>query len=246
MADREKLAREWIELSGPWIKEAREGENPTREGLLDAPVLEECGNVTGLTVLDLGCGEGRFCRILGNRGAGHVIGLDLCGLMIEAAKKLQTENDEYWKGDAQDLGCIPDEIIDLAVSYLNQCDLPDMDANNREVFRVLRPGGRFIVANVHPMRSALGGWHKDESGRKLHARVDNYFDEGERQWKMMGCVFTNYHRTLETNIRSFTDAGFRISGIREPSVTQENLKKYPGLEDELRVPNFIIFTLQKG
>ena len=60
---KDQLRQEWIELSSAWIKESREGRNPTRNGLLDQPMLEACGNVEGLQVLDCGCGEGRFCRI---------------------------------------------------------------------------------------------------------------------------------------------------------------------------------------
>ena len=81
--------------------------------------------------------------------------------------------------DVQDLGFIEDETFDLAASYLNQCDLPDFNANDGEVFRVLRPGGRFIVANVHPMRSAVGGWHKTDDGKRQHVILDRYFDEGD-------------------------------------------------------------------
>ena len=244
MLDKEKLAQEWVELSDPWIKESREGANPTRTGLLDGPMLEGCGDVQGLNVLDLGCGEGRFCRMLRDKGA-VVLGLDLCEPMIAAAEELKGEGDEYRVADVQDLVFLESESYDLAVSYLNQCDLPDMDANNREVFRVLKPGGKFVVANVHPMRSANAGWCRGESNEKLHVMLDNYFDEGERHWKMMGKEFTNFHRTLETNIRSFNDAGFQVTGMREPSVTEENLKKHPDLDDELRVPNFIIFILRK-
>jgi transposase len=42
----------------------------------------------------------------------------------------------YRVADVQNLGFIKDRTIDLAVSYLNQCDLPDFRANNREVYRV--------------------------------------------------------------------------------------------------------------
>ena len=85
--NRENLAREWIELAPVWIKEAREGSNPTRNALLDKPMLEACGNVQDLTVLDCGCGEGRFCRMLVERGAAHVLGLDLCEQMIGSCKR---------------------------------------------------------------------------------------------------------------------------------------------------------------
>jgi SAM-dependent methyltransferase len=239
------LHREWLELAPPWIKEAREGRNPTRNGLLDPPMLEACGNVEGLRILDCGCGEGRFCRILAGRGAAYVLGLDRCEPMIAAARQLQSGRDEYQVADVQDLAFLENESFDLAVSYLNQCDLPDVDANNREVFRVLKKGGAFIVANLHPMRSAAGAWLKTPEGSKQHVILDNYFDEGERHWKMMGVDFTNFHRTLSAYIRAYLEAGFRIRGIVEPTVTLENLKLYPELDDELRVPNFIIYILQK-
>lgn len=65
------LNHEWNALAPAWIREAREGANPTRNGLLDPPMLAACGDVTGLRVLDCGCGEGRtdfvalaFTRIL--------------------------------------------------------------------------------------------------------------------------------------------------------------------------------------
>ena len=243
--NRDYLKREWLELSAGWIKEAQEGRNPTRNGLLDKPMLEACGNVQGLKILDCGCGEGRFCRMLVDKGAGYVLGLDLCAPMIEAARELQSGSDTYRVADVQDLSFVEDETFDLAVSYLNQCDLPDFDANNREVFRVLRTGGRFIVANLHPMRSAVGRWHRTDDGEKQHVILDRYFDEGERRWRMMGVEFTNFHRSLSTYTRGFLDAGFCIGGIVEPTVTEEHLKVYPELDDELRVPNFIIYILRK-
>ena len=243
--NRNNLEREWHELSVPWIKEAREGRNPTRTGLLDKPILEACGNVEGLRILDCGCGEGRFCRILLDKGAEYVLGLDLCEPMIEAAEELQSECDEYRVADVQDLGFVEDEVFDLAVSYLNQCDLPDFDANNREVFRVLKTGGLFVVANLHPMRSAVGQWHRTDDGEKQHVKLDRYFDEGERHWRILGVELTNFHRSLSTYTYGFVQAGFRIEAIAEPTITEEQFALYPELDDELRVPNFIIYTLRK-
>ena len=174
-----------------------------------------------------------------------MLGLDLCEPMIEAAREKQSARNAYRVADVQDLGFIESGTFDLAVSYLNQCDLPDFNANSREVSRVLRPGGKFVVANLHPMRSAVGGWHRDADGQKQHVILDNYFAEGARRWKMMGVEVTNFHRSLSTYARGFLDAGFDIEGIVEPTVTEEHLALYPELDDELRVPNFIIFILRK-
>src|SRR5262245_6614463 len=132
------LRREWRELAPAWIKESRYGRNAIREGLLDPPMFEACGNVEDLKILDCGCGEGRFARKLVQRGAQYVLGVDLCEPMIEAAKDLQCSRDEYRLGDVQDLSFIHDETFDVAVSYLNQCDIPDFEANTRHSFRVLK------------------------------------------------------------------------------------------------------------
>jgi len=245
LTDQDHLKQEWIDLAPAWIREARDGPNPTRSGLLDRPMLEACGNVQGLRVLDCGCGEGRFCRMLVDRGAAYVLGLDLCRPMIAAAKELQSKRDEYRVADAQDLGFLGDATFDLVVSYLNQCDLRDFGANNREAARVLKVGGRFIVANLHPMRSAVGGWQRTADGKKQHVILDRYFDEGERRWTMKGVQFTNFHRSLATYINDFLSAGFDLVGLVEPTVTEEQLAKHPDLDDEMRVPNFIVYILQK-
>lgn len=236
---------EWEELSSPWIKESREGRNPTRKGLLDKPMIQECREVKGMKILDCGCGEGRFCRILSEAGAKYVLGLDSCEPMINAANEVKYLNVEYRVADVQRLDFIEDETFDVAVSYLNQCDLIDFRKNNKEVYRILRSGGRFLVANLHPMRSAVGRWHVNSEKEKAHVVLDNYFDESERRWKMLGVDFTNFHRTLSSYVNSFIMTGFTLARIIEPTVDEEQLKVWPELSDEVRVPNFIIYSLVK-
>ena len=158
--------------------------------------------------------------------------------------ELAKGRDEYRVADVQNLGFLSDATFDVAVSYLNQCDLPDLEANNREVFRVLRPGGGFVIANVHPMRSAVGGWQKSGDGRKQHVVLDRYFDEGERHWKMMELEFTHFHRTLETCVAAYLAAGFVVERIAEPTVTAAEVQRYPELEDEMRVPNFVVYGMR--
>src|SRR5262245_17825630 len=119
---RTALREEWRRLAPAWIRESREGANPTRGGLLDNPMIQACGDVRGLKVLDCGCGEGRFCRILLDRGAEQVVGVDLCPPMVIAAAQLSTGRDGYVLADVQDMGFLRDCSFDLAVSYLNQCD----------------------------------------------------------------------------------------------------------------------------
>jgi SAM-dependent methyltransferase len=239
-----KLNEQWCAMSESWIREMHEGSNANRKGLLDPAMLEACGDVKGLRVIDCGCGEGRFCSMLAARDADYVLGLDLCQPMIDAAR--EAENVEYQIADVQDMSFIRADEFDLAISYLNHCDLPDFAKNTNEVYRILRNNGRFIIANLHPMRSAVGAWLKDDNGNKRHVILDNYNAEGERHWKMMGVELTNFHRTLATYTDVFLQTGFTIERIIEPTATAEMIDKYPELIDELRVPNFIIYILKKG
>lgn len=240
-----KLRKEWLQLAPFWIEESRQGGDVSRKGLLDEYMLAACGNVEGLRILDSGCGEGRFCRMLVARGAEYVLGVDTCEPMIEAAQELQSDNEEYVVGDVQNLDFIADESFDLAVSYLNQCDLEDYQANTNEIFRVLKDGGRFIIANIHPMRSAGGSWLRGPDGSKLHVMLDHYFSEGARHFLMKGLEVTNFHRTLSSYIRGFLNAGFLLEDIIEPRVSEESVAQFPELADERRVPNFIIYVLKK-
>jgi len=161
---RAALREEWMQLAPAWIRESREGANPAREGLLDGSMLEACGNANGLTVLDCGCGEGRFCRMLLDRGAERVLGIDLCPPMVMAATQLATGRDAYLLADVQEMGFLRDNTFDLAVSYLNQCDLPDFEANTAGIHlserisqlseRMSQPyygelSGRFGVKRLH-------------------------------------------------------------------------------------------------
>lgn len=243
---KDKLKLEWEALAPEWIEQTRNKRDAHRSGLLDGYMLAACGVVNGLRILDSGCGEGRFCRLLAERGAAEVLGIDLCQPLIDAAKALPMTNLSYRVGDAEDLSEIQSESLDLVVSYLNQCDLPQFERNNEAAHRILKKNGRFIVANLHPMRSAVGGWKKDAEGRKEHAIVDRYFEEGQRKWKMLNVDFTNFHRTLATYMNAFLRTGFMLEKLVEPRPTAEQMKQYPEIEDEDRVPNFIIYILRKG
>jgi hypothetical protein len=60
---------------------------------------------------------------------------------------------------------------------------------------------------------------------------------------MLGCNFTNSHRTLETYVNGFLQAGFVLERFVEPTVTPEELAAYPEMDDETRVPNFVLWRL---
>ena len=173
--DTKELARtKWVDLAERWIELVNNGPNVHREGLLDSWMLDAVGEVSGLAVIDLGCGEGRFSRMLTERSA-KVTGLDLCEPLIAHAKAHRVKDEVYVTGDMENLSAFADRTFDLAVSYLTLGDVYDYRRAVVEAYRVVRPGGRFIASNLGPMISSGRGWLK-RGRNKLHHQLDDYFD----------------------------------------------------------------------
>ena len=147
--------------------------NPLME-LEHATVLALLPDVGGQTVLDAGCGSGRYLRELGDRGA-RAIGIDLSSAMLERAR------DATRRIARADIRALPFDrmTIDLVVSGLALGDVAELELALTEIARVLRPGGRVIYSVVHPSGEAAG-WSRtfESDGRKL--AIDGHWHSLDR------------------------------------------------------------------
>jgi len=98
-------------------------------------------------ILDVGCGTGRLLRKINERYPNaQLIGVDPAEGMIEKARQLMTDT-KFFVGPAESLP-LPDASVDLALSTFSFHHWEDQVQGVREMRRVLRPGGRFLLADV--------------------------------------------------------------------------------------------------
>ena len=112
--------------------------------------LEMIGDVQGKQVLDLGCGTGRYCALLAERGA-SVVGVDPSSQMLEHAKqKVATLADiDLYYGTIDEID-FPNDHFDVVVSALALSHLPELKSTLQESVRVLKKGGWMIISDIHP------------------------------------------------------------------------------------------------
>jgi len=168
----------------------------------------------GRLTLDLGCGEGRLPRDLGERGY-RVVGLDVTPALVDLAREADPGG-EYVLGDAAALP-FEDASFDLVLAFMSLMDMDDPARAILEAARVLVRGGRFCVALEHPINSA-GAFVAREPGSPFviegsYLEPHRYANAVEKDGLQM--TFTGDHRPLEGWFGMLECAGFAVERVRE-------------------------------
>jgi ubiquinone/menaquinone biosynthesis C-methylase UbiE len=167
-------------------------EHPTMRLLLDplSPSL----------VLDAACGTGRYSAYLAECGH-RVIGVDRSPAMLAKARAKLPESD-FREGDLEALP-VESGSVDAAVCALALVHLPEVDRAIAELARVVRPGGRVIISDVHPFLVLLG-W------------------QAQFRTADGGAGFMRLHPNLISDYcQAFAATGLRVRTCHEPRLTPE-------------------------
>lgn len=178
---------------------------------IDRPaMLGLAGGVEGQRLIDIGCGAGHYAAELLERGA-EVVGIDGSAELLALAKEKVGERAELRLHDLErPLDFAPDASFDVALSALVIHHLRDRAGLLAEVFRVLKPGGRFLVSTTHPAADwkHFGGSYFADDWVDLHVGEDLppiHFQRG----------------TVEGFIGELLAAGFALERLIEPRPVPE-------------------------
>lgn len=217
----------WDESAAAWIAEIGSSGDYGRRFVLDGPMLGRIRDRGFSRALDVGCGEGRFCRMMRSEGIA-IVGIDPTLALIQRARLLDPEGDyRIERAESFDFG---EGAFDLVVSYLTLVDIDDVDAAIRNMSRVLRPGGTLLVANLTSFNTAgmTKEWH--------------YLETRANWVEWNGIRIRNWHRPLETYMQAFLRTGLLLRDFSEPSPSGGDPEK---VERYRRAPWFHIMEWQK-
>ena len=185
------------------------------EGLREADA-RLLGDVRGRRVLEVGCGAAAAARWLATQGA-QAVAVDLSAGMLRHAVAGAERSGVHVPLVQADALALPfaDEAFDTACTAFGAVPfVADSARLMREVFRVLRPGARWVFAVTHPMRWIF----LDDPGEAGLVAVNSYFDRRAYvEHDADGTpTYVEQHRTLGDRIRELVAAGFTLIDLIEP------------------------------
>jgi len=218
--------------------------------LIEQPAMRKLlPDLSGKSVLDLGCGYGHNCIDFVKRGAVGVVGIDISEKMLAVAKKeAEHENIEYINMSMTDISTL-NQKFDLVYSSLAFHYIEDFEKLCKDIYELLNENGVLLFSQEHPLITATidgnGHYNKDENGRKVSYTFSNYNEPGERyvHWYVDGV--RKYHRTFSDTINALAKAGFKIEEVCEPQPQPWAMEKWPALYDEFIKPSFLIVKARK-
>ncbi len=242
-----------------------------RQDLASTPGLADA---TGLQVLDIGCGRG-FSTAAFFRLGHDALGVDydydddntsMSALMRRRVGRLLSREEMFVNADMTDCPELPDDSRDLIYSTSCLEHIQDIAAACREMYRVLRSGGR-MLHRYNPFWAENGGhalgildapWLHAVLSRQDFERylIEHRGHEAEISlpWTRAGL---NRRITISAMQRALSEAGFRIESWKEtirspddlsrlaPDILAKVQKRYPDVQLADLLATDIVFSAVK-
>ncbi len=239
----------WNRVADDWLIQV--GDNGDSNRILNSdPVLWKfAGDVSGLAVLDAGCGTGYLSKQLRDRGA-LVTGIDFSERMIEIARAHYPDID-FRVDSCSELRAIADERFDIVIANYVLMDTPDLRGTMNAFSRILRTGGVAVLVLSHPCFPQGRATVSKNGDEIFYYWSFPYFEPRkctDPPWAHFKSEFIWFHRPLSDYWKAFMAAGFAVVDFEEPRIAEE---RYHLAENEKKLkygktrPYSVAFKLQK-
>jgi len=203
-------------------------------------------DLRGLSVVDLGCGFGWFCRFAREHGATDVLGLDVSERMLAKAASMTADAAIAYRRANLEALELPEQAFDLAYSSLALHYIADLDGLLAIVSRALKPGGRLVFSIEHPIYMAPShpDWIKDAAGHNVWP-LDRYLTEGPRTTTWITSGVVKQHRTIGTTLNLLIEHGFTIAHVEEWGPTDAQIAAHPDWAEARERPMFLLIAARR-
>ena len=193
--------------------------------MLDQPFLMSVIQpFEGCRILDLGCGTGRYLRLVGQ--GSYAVGLDLSrGMLTRARRQTSAAIAAGWVQASAE--CLPfrAQSFDRVVSGLVLDHVRELRLFFNGIARTLKPGGRAIVTAVHPDMQRLTG-------------PTVRFTAAGREYHTQGTI-----HEIRDILAAVTQSDLFIEQLQEPPVDQQLVARRETWKNRLGCPALLLLVL---
>lgn len=193
------------------------------------------GDVTGMKMLEIGCGSGHSLKYHSDREAVELWGLDFSQSQLANAKRFLTEHKCFPNlicASMEEECGLPNNYFDIVYSIYAIGWAMDLEAVFKRIASYLKAGGSFIFSWEHPLHSCINIKDGQFSWNK------SYFNEEWREKIVNGKQMILAGRKISTYINALSKAGFHVKQMIEET-NQNTMVMNENLDDKSRKAQMI-------
>ncbi len=205
-----------------WYEEHLAEGGTYQETVIAPNTLRLLAPAKGKPILEIGCGEGYFTRLLKKEGH-SVVGSDISSELIQRARAHEDQI-SYHTAPAERLAFASDNIFAAVLAILTLQNMERVELALMEAARVLQPRGRMVMVLNHPAFRIPkhSSWGFDNVAQVQYRRVDTYLSAVREKINMepgrksgASAHTFSFHRSLQDYSKALRVAGFAITRLEE-------------------------------
>ena len=164
-----------------WSQTYATEQNPIKK-YSDELITDWLGDLKGKSLLDVGCGTGKFCKIASEKGAVKIVGTDLSPKMVEEARKessdaeLKVVDISREKVEGQ---------FDVVVCALVLGHVSDLEYALANLIGNLNGNGTLLITDFHPFQTLKGAKRTFKNGQNQNVEVEHHLHLFEKYFGIL-------------------------------------------------------------